>query len=176
MFCPSPIYIQVTSHINPGPNICIAHPSRWGLSLMCVTYPSRSWLTCIQIPVSLSHLHPCTVSLPPRSEVSCLHLHPCDISPPAYSLPFKSWYLHHSSIHILSHTNPRFNVSTWTPSRSRLTSIQIPWLAFHIHPSLPSTTSCCISIPARSHLNPIQVSGWASHLHSCPGSPPFSFL
>ena len=175
MFCPSPIYIQVTSHINPGPNICISHPSRWCLSLMCVTHPSRS---CLMHPnsnilISRSPMY-CLTSIQVRSFVS--HLHPCDISPPAYSLPFKSWYLHHSSIHILSHTNPRFNVSTWTPSRSRLTSIQIPWLAFHIYPSRPSTPSRCISIPARSHLNPIQVSGFASHLHPCPGSPPFSSL
>ena len=152
MFCPSPIYIQVTSHINPGPNICISHPSRWCLSLMCVTHPSRSCLTCIQIPILLSHLHPCIVSLPSRSEVSCL-----------------------ICIHVTSHLQ-RFDISAWTPSRSRLTSIQVPWLAFHIHPSHPSTPSCCISIPARSYLNHIQVSGWASHLHPCPGSPPFSFL
>ena len=116
----------------------------------------------------------CLTSIQVRSFLS--HLHPCDISPPAYSLPFKSWYLHHSSIHVLSHTNPRFNISARTPSRSRLTSIQVPWLAFHTHPSCPSTPSCCISIPARSHLKPIQVFGWASHLHPCPGSPPFSFL
>ena len=139
--------------------------------------------TSIQV---LSHLHPnsnilispppmyCLTSIQVRSFVS--HLHPCDISPPAYSLPFKSWYLHHSSIHVLSHTNPRFDISAWTPSRSRLTSIQVPRLAFHIHPSRPSTLSCCISIPARSHLNPIQVSGWASQLHPCPGSPPFSLV
>ena len=172
MFCPSPIFIQVTSHINPGPNICI--------QVMSIAHVRH---TSIQV---LSHLHPntnilispppmyCLTSIQVRSFVS--HLHPCDISPPAYSLPFKSWYLHHSSIHVLSHTNPRFDISAWTPPRSRLTSIQVPWLAFHIHPSRPSTPSCCISIPARSHLNPIQVSGWASHLHPCPGSPPFSFL
>ena len=45
----------------------IAHP---GLK-MCVINPSWSCLTCIQIPISLSHFHPCTVSPPSRSEVSC---------------------------------------------------------------------------------------------------------
>ena len=141
MFCPSPIYIQVTSHLNPGSNICISHPSRWCLSLMC----DNVHHTSIQV---LSHLHPnsnilispppmyCLTSIQVRSSVS--HLHPCDISPPAYSLPFKSCYLHHSSIHVLSHTNPRLDISAWTPSRSCLTSIEVPWFVSHIHPSHPS--------------------------------------
>ena len=164
------IYVLSLPHLHPG-------------HILYQSSPKYLHLTSIQV---LSHLHPnsnilispppmyCLTSIKVRSFVS--HLQPCDISPPAYSLPFKSWYLHHSSIHVLSHTNPRFNISAQTPSRSRLTSIQVPWLAFHTHPSCPSTPSCCISIPARSHLKPIQVSGWASHLHPCPGSPPFSFL
>ena len=149
---PGDVYRSCASHIHPGP---VSPASKF-------QYP---YLTSTHVT---SHFHP-----GPKFRVSFASMW---ISPPAYSLPFKSWYLHHSSIHILSHTNPHFNVSTWTPSRSRLTSIQVPWLAFHIHPSRPSTLSCCISIPARSHLNPIQFSGWASHLHPCPGSPPFIFL
>ena len=117
------IQVQIfASHIHPGD----------------VYRPSRSQdvhHTSIQV---LSHLHPnsnilisppsmyCLTSIQVRSFVS--HLHPCDISPPAYSLPFKSWYLHHSSIHVISHTNPRLNISAWTPSISRLTSIQVPRL------------------------------------------------
>ena len=175
MFCPSPIYIQVTSHINPGPIFAShIHPGDVYRSCAPHIHPGLSPpASKFQYPYLTSTMY-CVTSIQVRSFVS--HLHPCDISPPAYSLPFKSWYLHHSSIHVLSHTNPRFNISAWTPSRSRFTSIQISWLAFHIHPSRPSTPSCCISIPARSHLNLIQVSGWASHLHPCPGSPPFSFL
>ena len=174
---------SVPPHPHPGHISYQSRPKYLHLTSIQVMSIAQVCHTSIQV---LSHLHPnsnipispppmyCLISIQVRSFVS--HLHPCDISPPACSLPFKSWYLHHSSIHVLSHTNPRFNISAWTPSRSRLTSIQVPWLAFHIHPSRPSTPSCCISIPARSHLNPIQVSGWASHLHPCPGSPPFSFL
>ena len=152
-------FIQVRLHLHRGKF------SLHDLFLWC-----RFYFTCIQISISLLHPHRCTVSPPFRSEVSCL------ICIYVTSPPFKSWYLDHNSTHVLSHTNPRFDINAWTPSRSRLTSIQVPWLAFHMHPSRPSTPSCCISIPARSHLNPIQVSGWASHLHPCPGSPPFSFL
>ena len=75
-------------HITSIQVMSIVHP---GLK-MCVTHPSRSYLTHIQIPISFSHLHPCTVSLPPKSEISCLiciqvsgwasHLHPCPGSPP----------------------------------------------------------------------------------------------
>ena len=126
MFCPSPIYIQVTSHINPSPNICISHPSRWCLSLMCVTHPSRSCLTCIQIPISLSHLHPCTVSLPSRSEVSCL-----------------------ICIHVTSHLQPTHfhsshDICITAPSMSYLTPIHVSILAPELHPDhvLP---------PSRSH-------------------------
>ena len=152
-------FIQVRFHLNPGKF------SLQDLFLWC-----RFYFTCIQILIFLFHLYPYTVSPPSRSEVSCL------ICIHVTSPPFKSWYLHHSSIHVLSRTNPRFDISAWTPSRSRLTSIQVSWLAFHIHPSRSPTPSCCITIPARSHLNPIEVSGCASHLHPCPGSHPFSFL
>ena len=177
------IYVLSLPHLHPGHTSYQSRPKYLHLTSIQVMSIARVRHTSIQV---LSHLHPnsnilispppmyCLTSIQVRSFVS--HLHPCDISPPAYSLPFKSWYLHHSSIHVLSHTNPCFNISAQTPSRSRLISIQVPWLAFHSHPSRPSTPSCCISIPARSHLNPIQVFGWASHLHPCPGSPPFSFL
>ena len=126
MFCPSPIYIQVTSHINPSPNICISHPSRWCLSLMCVTHPSRSCLTCIQITISLSHLHPCTVSLPPRSEVSCL-----------------------ICIHVTSHLQPTHfhsshDICITAPSMSYLTPIHVSILAPELHPDH-------VSPPSRSH-------------------------
>ena len=177
------IYVLSLPHLHPGHISSQSRPKYLHLTSIQVMSIAHVCHTSIQV---LSHLHPnsnilispppmyCLTSIQVRSFVS--HLHQCDISPPAYSLPFKSWYLHHSSIHALSHTNPRFDISAWTPSRSRLASIQVLWLAFHIHPSRPSTPSCCISIPTRSHLNPIQVSGWASHLHPCPGSPPFSFL
>ena len=123
---PPPIYIQVTSHINPGPNICISHPSRWCLSLMCVTHPSRSCLTCIQIPISLSHLHPCTVSLPSRSEVSCL-----------------------ICIHVTSHLQPTHfhsshDICITAPSMSYLTPIHVSILAPELHPDH-------VSPPFRSH-------------------------
>ena len=67
-----PIYIQVTSHLNPGPNICIIHPSRWCLSLICITHLSRSCPTCIQNSNILISPHPCTVSFPsnPKFRVS----------------------------------------------------------------------------------------------------------
>ena len=179
----NPIYVLSLPHLHPGHISYQSKPKYLHLTSIQVMSIAHVRHTSIQV---LSHLHPnsnilispppmyCLTSIQVRSFVS--HLHPCDISPPAYSLPFKSWYLHHSSILVLSHTNPCFDISAWTPPRSRLTSIQVPWLAFHIHPSRPSTLSCCILIPARPHLNPIQVSGWASQLHPCPGSPPFSFL
>ena len=174
MFCPSPIYIQVTSHLNPGPNICISHPSRWCLSPMCITHPSRSCLTCIQIPISLSHLHPCTVSLSSRSEVSCL-----------------------ICIHVASHLQPNHfhsshDICITAPSMSYLTPIRISILAPELHPdhvSPPSKSICVsypsklplnpsryISVPARAHPNPIQVSRCASHLNPCPVLPPCARL
>ena len=152
------------------------------------------YFTCIQISISLFHTHPCTASLPSRSEVSCL------ICIHVTSPPFKSWHLDHNSIHVLSHTNPRFDINAWTPSRSRLTSIQVPWLAFQPHPvasqfqpgpiSTPSRSldGCLTSIHAPAHLHSVsyscipppstscltstQVLIFASHLHPCCVSSP----
>ena len=182
---------EAPSHLRPGRRIRVSAPTRCHLTPfqvwkfasklhLCSVPPpstSRSHLISIQAQIFASHIHPGDVY---RSCAS--HIHPGPVSPASkFQYPYLTSthvlsHFHHSSIHVLSHTNPRFDISAWTPSRSRLTSIQVPWLAFHIHPSRPSTLSCCISIPARSHLNPIQFSGWASHLHPCPGSPPFSFL
>ena len=132
--------------------------------------------TSIQV---ISHLHQnsnilishpsiyCLTSIQVRSFVS----HRCHISPPACSHPLKSWCLHHSFVAVLSHTNPRLDISAWTPSRSCLTSTQVARFASYIHPGRLSTPSRCISVPARSHLNPIQVSG-SIHVQSSP----FSFL
>ena len=131
----------------------------------------------------MSHLHPnsnilisppsmyCLTSIQVRSFVS--HLHPYNISPTAYSLPFKSWYLHHSFIHVLFHTNPRLDISAWTPSRSRITSIQVPQFVSHIHPSRPSTHPFASQfwpgpIPAPSSSPDVRL--------TYPVSPPFRFL
>ena len=147
------------------------------------------YFTCIRISISLFHTHPCTASLPSRSEGSCL------ICIHVTSPRFKSWYLDHNSIHVLSHTNPRFDIDAWTPSRSRLTSIQVPWLAFQPHPvasqfqpgpistpsrsldgcltsihvpaHLHSVSYSCIPSPSTSCLTPTQVLIFASHLHPC---------
>ena len=126
MFSPSPIYIQVTSHINPGPNICISHPSRWCLLLMCVTHPSRSCLTCIQIPISLSNLHPCTVSPPSRSEVSCLVC------------------IHVTSPLQPTHFHSSHDICITAPPMSYLTPIHVSILAPELHPDH-------VSPPSRSH-------------------------
>ena len=135
------------------------------------------YFTCIQISISLFHTHPCTASLPSRSEVSCL------ICIHVTSPPFKSWYLDHNSIHVLSHTNPRFDINAWTPSRSRLTSIQVPWLAFQPHPvasqfqpgpisTLSSFLWMGVSPPSMPRLTSIQFLIVASLLHPHRVSPP----
>ena len=149
MFSPNPsrsldshiTYIQVAFQLNPGPNICISHPSRW-----CIT----SFL----VQKIASQLHPGHISRSSRFKVVChtsiqvlSHLHPGPnnlISPPSMSQHHPGPKLHvspafisrhtciqviifaHSSIHILSQPNPGVHISVWTPSRSRLTSSQVP--------------------------------------------------
>ena len=174
------IYVLSLPHLHPGHISSQSRPKYLHLTSTQVMSITHVRHTSIQV---LSHLHPnsnilislpsmyCLTSIQVRSFVS--HLHPCDISPPAYSLPFKSWYLHHSSIHVVSHTNPRLDISAWTPSRSRLTSIQVPRFVSHIHPSHPSTHPVAsqfqlgpITTPSRStnvRLTSIHV---PSHLHS----------
>ena len=117
----------------------IAHPG----PKMCITPPSRSYLTCIKIPISSSHIHPCTVSPPFRSEV-----------------------LHLICIHVTSHLQPAHvhsshDVCTTAPSLSYLTPIHVSILAPELHPLNP--------IPL--HLSSSQVSSQPHpglRIHSCP--------
>ena len=172
------IYVLSLPHLHPGHISSQSRPKYLHVTSIQVIIITHVRHTSIQV---LSHLHPnsnilispppmyCLTSIQVRSFVS--HLHPCDISPRAYSLPFKSWYLHHSSNHVLSHTNPHLDISAWTPSRLRLTSI--PRFVSHIHPSRPSTHPIAsqfqlgpISTPSRSpdvRLTSIHI---PSHLHS----------
>ena len=110
---------------------------------MCVTHLSRSCLTCIQIPISLSHSHPCTVSLQSRSEVSCL-----------------------ICIHVASHLQPihfhsSHDICITAPSMSYLTPIRVSILAPELHPDH-------VSPPSKSHdlcLISIQVTPQPIPLH-----------
>ena len=102
-------FIQVVSHLNPGPYICISLPSRGRLTSIHVrknaaqlhpgpisnpywsaSSPSRSCLTCIQVKRFLYHRDPCTVSPPPKSHITfcpftrCApQVHQCPVSTPS---------------------------------------------------------------------------------------------
>ena len=126
------------SHIHPG-------DVYRSCATMCTTHPYRSCLTCIQIPISLSHLRPCTVSLPSRSEVSCL-----------------------ICIHVTSHLQPTHFHSSHAicitaPSMSYLTPIRVSILVPELHPDHVSPPSkshdlCLISIQVTPQTIPLHLS------------------
>ena len=122
--------------------------------MLWLSNASRSFLTYIQDLRFLSHLHPCTVSLPSRYQDSCLtsthfpiympHLHLGHVSPPS-----KSRELHLNSIIVPSHP---IQVSRCA-SRLNPGPISHPSKSEDVHP-------CSVPPPSRSldsHITYIQV-------------------
>ena len=75
----------------------------------------------------------------------------------------------------LSYFHPVPNIRASPPSRSRLTSIQVTWIASQLHHSLISPypgLKMCITSQSRSDLTPIQVWRCASQPHPCSVPPP----
>ena len=152
-------YIQVTSHLHPGPPTCILVPSKHHPKCIhvsrCVShlYPGplstgELYLSSIPVPYHPIHVSRCAsqfnpgpISTPPRSRDLCL------LSKQAPRFTFflclswilpqsGSWYLH-------------------------LTYIQ---LTSHLHPAQPNY----ILVPSKHHLKPIHDSRCVSHLHPGP--------
>ena len=75
----------------------------------------------------------------------------------------------------LSYFHPFPNIHASPPSRSRLTSIQVTWIASKLHHSPISPypgLKMCITSQSRSDLTPIQVWRCASQPHPCSVPPP----
>ena len=111
-----------------------------------------------------------------------------------------AWYYYLTSIQVATHLNAGLDICVSPPSRSRLTPIQVPWLAFQPHPvasqfqpgpistpsrsldgcltsihvpaHLHSVSYICIPPPSTSCLTSTQVLIFASHLHPCCVSSP----
>ena len=173
----------VTSHLYTGPKIHAPPLSRSHLTSStfstsfvthlhpgCVSPPSRTWFKCIKVPICTHPLHWCCVSHPSRS-----------------------WEQHLNSIQITSLTHLGLQMCISPPSRSRLTSVQIPICVSHLHTSrisppfrswrlhlsfiqVPShphpCLEICVSLLSISCLISIQVTRTASLLHPGPTTPP----
>ena len=169
--CASHFYMDLTTFSVPR----IAFPSRSHPTYIqvsrCVSPPTRSCLTSIQVPISTSHLHPGQISTPIQVKTIAYHFHPGPISPSA-----KTWYsclissqvsifVSHHSGHISPHlhsancisASTRSHLITSRPQDLCLTSIKAP---FHSHPYL----KICISPASRFHLICTQVPRFSSDL------------
>ena len=169
-------YIQVTSHLHPGP------PN-------CILVPSKHYLKCIHISRCVSHLHPGPLSTGElylsSIPVPChpIHVSRCasQLNPGPISTPSRT-----RDLCLLSTQALRFTFLlclSWILPQSgswylHLAYIQItsrPFLNWRIvsqlHPSPISPyprLMMCISTQSRPHLNPIQVPRFVSPLK--PGS------
>ena len=157
-------YIQVTSHLHPGPPNCILVPSKYHLK-------------CIHVSRCVSHLHPGPLSTGELYLSSIpvpyhpIHVSRCasQLNPGPISTPSRSRVLY-----LLSTQAPRFMfllcLSWILPQFGswylHLTYIQV---TSHLHPGPPN----CILVPSKHNLKPIQVSRCVSHLHPCPSSTGF---
>ena len=154
-------YIQVTSHLHPGP-------------LNCILVPSKHHLKCIHVSRCASHLHPGPLSTGELYLSSIpVPYHPTHVSrcasqlkPGPISTPSRT-----RDLCLLSTQALRFTFLlclSWILPQSEswylhLTYIQV---TSHFHPGPPN----CILVPSKHHLKPIQVSRCVSHLHPCPFS------
>ena len=150
-------YIQVTSHLHPGP------PN-------CILVPSKHYLKCIHISRCVSHLHPGPLSTGElylsSITVPChpIHVSRCasQLNPGPISTPSRTRDL------CLLSTQAFLLCLSWILPQSgswyfHLTYIQV---TSHLRPCPPN----CILVPSKHHLKPIQVSRCVSHLHPCPSS------
>ena len=179
-------YIQVTSHLHPGPPNSILVPSKHQLQPIqvsrCISPPPRSFP---KWPI-VSQLHPSLISPYSRlkmciSAQSRSHLNPIQVS------------------RFVSHLHPGSQIHVSSLSQLNLTSIWVLIFASRLHPgniSPPSRSTklhlssiqassqahtgfkMCVSPPSRSFLYWIQVPRFClnyfnilSHLHSSPGIP-----
>ena len=154
-------YIQVTSHLHPGP-------------LNCILVPSKHHLKPIQVSRCVSHLHPGAFSTGELYLSSILvPYHPIHVSRCAYQLnqgPI-STPSRFRDLCLLSSQAPRFTfllcLSCILPqSGSRYLHIAYIQVTSHLHAGPPN----CILVPSKHHPKPIQVSRCVSHLHPDPFS------
>ena len=154
-------YIQVTSHLHPGP------PNG-------ILVPSKHHLKCIHVSRCVSHLHPGPLStgklylssIPAPSQPIQVSGCASQFNPAPISTPSRS-----KDLCLLSTQAPRFTCLlclSWILSQSgswylHLTYIQV---TSHLHRG-PTN---CILVPSKHHLKPIQVSRCVSRLHPCPSS------
>ena len=160
--------IQIMSHLNPGPYICLWTTTRWCFTSIpvlprCISDPPRHHLKPIQVSICASNFHPGPAQrnsghkiLVSPSSMNRIHQGPwiC-ISPQSR--------LHLNSIQgpiFTSHLHTSTHIKVSASSRSCLTSIQVLIFASHFHPgdvSPPSMSGKCSSATPRSHLKPILV-------------------
>ena len=154
-------YIQVTSHLHPGPQNCIssiqASSQTHTCFNMCVSPPSRSFLNWRIV----YQLHTRPISPHPHLKM-CISAQPGPISTPSRS----------RDLCLLSTQAPRFTFLlclSWISPQSgswylHLALIQV---TSRLHPGPPN----CILVPSKHHLKPIQVS-----FKMCVSPPSRSFL
>ena len=187
-------YIQVTSHLHPGPPNCILipsthHPKPIQVS-RCVSHlhpgpfsTGELYLSSILVPYHHIHvsrcasqLNPGPISTPPRFRDLCL----LSTQAPRFTfhlclswilLQSRSWYLHLAYIQVTSHLHPGPPNCILVPSKHHLKCIHVSRCVSHLHPGPLSTGELYLSsIPVPYH--PIHVSRCASHLNPGPISTP----
>ena len=158
-------YIQVTSHLHPGPPNCISVPSKHYLKPIHVS-------RCHPIPISASHLNPGPISTPSRSRDVCL----LSTQAPRFTfllclswiLPHSvTWYLHLAYTQVTSHLHPGPPNCILVPSKHHLKPIQVSRCVSHLHPGPFSTGELYLSSILVPY-HPIHVSRGASQLNPGP--------
>ena len=171
--------IQIVSHLNPGPYICLWTTTRWCFTSIpvlpsCISDPPRHHLKPIQVSICASNFHPGPAQrnsghkiLVSPSSMNCLHQGPsiC-ISPQSR--------LHLNSIQgpiLTSHLHTSTHIKVSASSRSCLTSIQVLIFASHFHPGDVSPPSMSgkmqlsyTQVSSQTHTGPL-------HLYPGPASP-----
>ena len=147
-------YIQVTSHLHPGP------PN-------CILVPSKHHLKPIQVSRCVTHLHPGPFSTGELYLSSILvpyhpiHVSRCasQLNPGPISTPSRS-----RDLWVLSTQAPKFTFHlclSWILPQSGSWYLHLAYIQVtsHLHPGPPN----CILVPSKHHLKPIQVSRCVSH-------------
>ena len=149
-------YIQVTSHLHPGP------PN-------FILVPSKHHLKPIQVSRCVSHLHPGPFSIGELYLSSTLvpydpiHVSRCasQLNPGPISTPSRS-----RDLCLLSTQAPRFTFLlclSWISPQSGSWYLHLAYIQVTspLHPGPPN----CILVPSKHHVKPIKVSRYVSHLH-----------